>query len=278
MLSSAVIVFREVLEAALVVSILLAATRGLSGRFQWIGGGVATGVLGAVVVAMFAGAISNAFEGIGQELLNACVLFAAVFMLAWHNIWMSSHARELVTNLRSIGSKVSVGSLPFYFLSIAAGLAVLREGSEIVLFLYGLVASGDTATALLTGGVIGLAGGVAVGVLLYLGLLKIPASLLFKVTGWMILLLAAGMAATAAGYLSQSGLLPSYKPLWNTSHILSEQSLFGQLLHIMVGYQARPTAIQLGFYVATLIVIATGMQMVGNRDNRNRSRKELPAQ
>jgi len=100
-LGAGVIVFREVLEAALVVTILLAATRGLLGRNRWIGSGVAAGVLGAVIVAYFAGNIAEAFAGIGQELFNAGVLFIAVLMLAWHNIWMSGHAREMVANLKA---------------------------------------------------------------------------------------------------------------------------------------------------------------------------------
>jgi high-affinity iron transporter len=259
MIGSLVIVFREVLEAALVVTILLAATRGLAGRNRWIGGGVGMGIVGSIIVAYFAGGIADAFEGVGQELFNAGVLLVAVMMLAWHNIWMSSHARHMVTNLKQVSNEVTSGDLPFYFLSIAAGLAVLREGSEVVLFLYGLAAGGSDSAQMSLGGILGLAGGITVGVLLYFGLLKIPTSLLFRVTGWLILLLAAGMAATAAGYLSQSGVLPSYKPLWNTSEFLPEHSIIGQLLHILVGYQARPTAIQLAFYFCTLGLIGSGM-------------------
>ena len=267
MLGSAVIVFREVLEAALVVTILLAATRGLSGRNHWIGGGVAIGIVGALIVAYFAGNIAEAFAGIGQELFNAGVLLTAVLMLAWHNIWMSSHGREMVANIKQVGSKVTSGNLPFYFLSVVAGLAVLREGSEIVLFLYGLAVSGGQIAQMALGGTLGLSGGIAVGIFLYFGLLGIPMSSLFRVTGWLILLLAAGMAATAAGFLSQAGLLPSDQPLWNTSEFLSEHSLIGQLLHILIGYQARPTAIQLGFYFTTLVLIGAGMQMLGKKNN-----------
>lgn len=268
MLSSAVIVFREVLEAALIVSILLAATRGLPGRGRWISGGMAAGLAGAVVVALSAGFITGAFEGTGQELMNAGILLTAVAMLAWHNIWMSRHARELVAHLRDVGARITDGSLPLYFLSVAAGLAVLREGSEVVLFMYGVAASGSSAMAMLSGGVLGVLSGAMIGFLLYRGLLRIPAQWLFKVTGWMILLLAAGLAASAAGYLSQAGVLPSQTPLWNTGHLLSEKSVIGQMLHILVGYQARPTAIQLAFYLVTLALIGAGMKWVGRTERR----------
>jgi len=263
MLSSAIIVFREVLEAALIVTILMAATRGLPGRGRWIGSGLVAGLLGAFIVALFAGTISGAFQGAGQELLNAGILLTAVLMLAWHNIWMSRHARELVAHLKQVGGRITEGSLPAYFLTVATGLAVLREGAEVVLFLYGVAAGGSSGMAMLGGGLIGVACGALAGVLLYFGLLRIPTQSLFRITSWLILLLAAGLAASAAGYLTQAGILPSQEPLWNTGDILSEKSLVGQLLHILVGYQARPTAIQLIFYLITLVSIGVGMKWMG---------------
>lgn len=266
MLGSVVIVFREVLEAALVVSILMAATRGLTGRNRWIGGGVFAGLAGAFIVALLAGAISQALGGAGQEMLNAAILLTAVAMLAWHNIWMARHARDLIAHLKNIGTHVGEGLLPLYFLSVAAGLAVLREGSEVVLFMYGIAASGNSEFSILGGGLIGLLGGMAVGCLLYLGLLRIRPQHLFKVTGWMILLLAAGLAASAAGYLAQAGVLPSQGPLWDTSDLLSEKSMVGQLLHILIGYQARPRPFQLTFYVVTLLLIAAGMWLASGRE------------
>ncbi|EPT8451503.1 FTR1 family iron permease [Vibrio fluvialis] len=270
MLSSAIIVFREVLEAALIVTILMAATKGLPGRTRWIFGGVTAGLFGALAVAFSAGAIASTFEGMGQELFNAGILLTAVLMLAWHNIWMSKHARELVAHLKQVSSKVNEGSLPLYFLSVATGLAVLREGSEVVLFLYGVAAGGDSGISLLTGGIFGVVSGIIAGALLYFGLLRIPTHLLFKVTGWMILFLAAGLAASAAGYLMQAGILTAQAPLWNSSSILSERSIAGQLLHILVGYQARPTAIQLAFYLVTLVLISVGMRWASRSESASR--------
>ena len=135
MLGALIIVFREVLEAGLIIGIVMAATRGVAGRGRWINIGVAAGVLGAAVVAMFAGAISQAFEGSGQELFNASVLAAAVIMLMWHNAWMVRHGREIAEEMRNIGTAVSEGAKPLAALAIVVGLAVLREGSEVVLFL-----------------------------------------------------------------------------------------------------------------------------------------------
>ena len=109
-------------------------------------------MLGASVVAIFAGAISNAFAGSGQELLNATVLIIAVISLTWHNVWMAEHGRELVAELRQVGADVSAGRKPLTALAVVIFVAVMREGSEIVLFLYGIVVAGTSMTSLLTGG------------------------------------------------------------------------------------------------------------------------------
>ncbi len=264
MLAVAVIVFREVLEAALVVGIVLAASQGVPRRGKWVAGGIGCGLLLALTVAGFTGEIASAINGIGQELFNAAVLFTAVLMLGWHNVWMSRHAKEHVVEATRVGREVLAGSRPLYALALVCGLAVAREGSEIVLFVYGIAAAqGGTAFALLIGGAIGLIAGVAVGTGLYLGLLTIPMRHLFTVTSWLILLLAAGMASQGAAFLLQADLLPSLGNLWDTSGILSEQSLIGQALHALVGYVARPTGIQLVFYLGTLVLIAGLMRLFG---------------
>jgi high-affinity iron transporter len=260
-LATALIVFREVLEAALIIGIVAAATRGLAARSRWIAGGIALGIAGAVVVALFADGIANMASGLGQELFNAGVLFAAVLMLAWHAIWMSQHGRELAAHATSVGRAVQEGAAPVVALMVIVLLAVLREGSEVVLFLYGMVAAGGTESSqMLTGGFLGLVLGVAMGFAMYFGLLRIPLRHFFTATNWMILLLAAGLAAQGARYLVQADLLPSLGTrVWDTSHILSEQSLLGQMLHTLVGYDATPSGIQVVFYVATAVLIAAGM-------------------
>jgi high-affinity iron transporter len=265
MLATAIIVFREVLEASLVVGIVLAASQGVPRRGVWVTSGVAAGVLGAAIVAAGAGAIAAAVNGIGQELFNAAILFTAVAMLGWHNIWMNRHGRELAAAAATLGKAVLGGSRPLYALALVAGIAVLREGSEIVLFLYGIaIASGVGGLGMLMGGILGLAGGAAIGAVIYLGLLAIPLRRLFTVTSWLILLLAAGMASQGASFLMQANLLPSLgNNLWDTSSILTENSMLGLLLHVLIGYSAQPAGIQVVFYLATLLVIGTLMRVMG---------------
>ena len=271
MLATAIIVFREVLEAALVVSIVLAATRGVVRRGLWVSGGALAGLLGAALVAWFAEAIAAAASGAGQELFNAAVLFVAVIMLAWHNVWMSRHGRELASSLKTLGAAVRGGTSPMRVLAAVVGMAILREGSELVLFLYGIAASssGD-AGGMLAGTLIGVGAGGAVGAALYLGLLRIPSSRLFTVTGWMILLLAAGMAAQGAAFLVQADILPSLgESVWDTTALLADDGVPGRVLHTLIGYTARPYGIQVLFYLATLGGIIALMRIVnGNASAR----------
>lgn len=263
--STALIVFREVLEAALVVGIVMAGSKGAPRRGLWVGGGILAGAIGACVVAAFASAIQNAAAGIGQELMNAGILFAAVAMLGWHCIWMGRHGREIAQHVSAVSRAVMRGSRPLYALGVVVGLAVLREGSEIVLFLYGIAAGGGAgALAMLGGGVAGLAGGAAVGLAIYAGLMRIPMRYLFAVTTWMIILLAAGMASQGAEFLVQADLLPALgRRLWDTSGILSERQVVGQVLHTLIGYDARPSGIQLLFYATTLLIIGSLTWILG---------------
>jgi high-affinity iron transporter len=273
MLGALVIVFREVLEAGLIVGIVMAATRGVPERGRWVLIGIVGGVLGAAVVAIFAGAISEAFHGSGQELFNASVLAAAVIMLMWHNAWMARHGREIADEMRRVGTAVSEGTKPLTALAIVIGLAVLREGSEVVLFLYGIMASGTSGSALLAGGILGIAAGAAFTALTYFGLLAIPNRHIFSVTSWLIALLAAGMAAQSVQYLNNAGLVVSLdETVWDSSWLLSEGSLLGRLLHILVGYTERPTAMQLLVYVAILIAMYILMRIA-----RPSPRSPLPA-
>ena len=267
MLATAIIVFREVLEAALIVGVVLAASRGVPRRGAWVAGGIAAGVLGAVAVAAGAGTIAAAVAGIGQELFDAAILFAAVAMLGWHNIWMSRHGRELAFAADRLGAAVRAGTQPLWALAFAVGLAVLREGSEVVLFLYSIALAGqDSPGAMAIGGVLGLAGGALSGAAIYLGLARIPLRHLFTVTSWLVLLLAAGLASQGAAFLLQADLLPSLGAnLWDTSSLLTDNSLAGRVLHTLVGYTAQPAGIQLVFYLATLLLIGGLMRALGGR-------------
>jgi high-affinity iron transporter len=269
MFGTALIVFREVLEAALIIGIVGAATRGIAGRARWILTGLALGIVGSLLVAGGAEVLSQLAEGMGQELFNASILGVAVAMLAWHNIWMSVHGRELANNAQKVGGEIRTGAKELSVLLVVVAVAVLREGAETVLFLYGVAVSGDgSAGSMVTGGLIGLAGGIAVGWLLFAGLLRIPLRWFFAATSFLVLLLAAGMAAQAARYLIQANVLPSLaSPLWDTSSFVANSSVAGKVLQGLVGYDAQPAGMQIAFFVTALVGIWAGMAWARRRSS-----------
>ncbi len=259
MFAAALIVFRESLEAALFVGILFAATRGLAGRGRWLASGIGAGVGGAIVLALGAEHIAALADGVGQDLVNAAILVAALAMLCWHAAFGVHHGREAARDGRSLGGAVQRGERAPMALAVAVALAVLREGAETVLFVSGLAGGGDAAQARslwLVGVPLGLAAGTAVGAVAVLGLARVPAHRMFAVTNALIVLLAASIASQLARVLTQSGFVDALgTPLWDSSAWIAQESALGTVLHALVGYDAHPSGLQLLFYVGTVAAI-----------------------
>ncbi len=266
MLASLIIVFREVIEAGLIIGIVMAATRGVPHRGRFVVYGVLAGLVGACMVAAFAGSISAAMQGMGQEWFNVLILSAAVAMLTWHNVWMARHGREIAQHMKHVGAEVMSGKSSLRALAVVIAVAVLREGAEVVLFLYGIAVAGkDSGLSMALGSAGGLALGAALGTLTYKGLVRIHTKHIFRVTGWMIALLAAGMASQAVNYLQQAGIVNVLSQvMWDSSGLLSQGSILGKTLHTLIGYTDQPTALQLVVYGATLAVIFTLMRLFGH--------------
>jgi high-affinity iron transporter len=261
MLASFLIVFREVIEAGLIIGIVLAAARGVTGRLRWVGIGIAGGIVGACLVALFAGKLAAQFEGAGAELFNAAILFLAVTMLTWHTVWMARHARELVGEARGIGAAVASGERGLSALTVVVGIAVLREGSEVVLFLYGISSQGGTSlVSLLAGSFLGAAAGAGLSAVIYFGLVAIPVRRFFAATSGVITFLAAGMAAQAVLFVQQGGYGEVLTDtVWDTSAILPQDSIAGRLLHTLLGYTDAPNGAQLVVYAGTIGLIGALM-------------------
>lgn len=265
MFAAALIVFRETLEAALFVGIIAAATRQLPLRGRWLIGGVATGVAGALMLALMAERVGAWADGIGQDLVNIGILSVALTMLVWHCVWVSTQGRQMATEARALGSSVGSGQRKPWALFVAVALAVLREGAETVLFVAGSLTGSTQAGSgsILLACALGLFAGAAVGLGIYAGLSRIPTQRLFTATNVLIALLAASIASQLARALSQAGLVEhGTTPLWDSSSWLASDSALGTLLHALVGYDAQPSALQLGFYLSVLAGIYFGTRLV----------------
>lgn len=256
MLSALVIVFREVLEMAIILGLLFAATKDVAGCKKWIISGAGLGLLGALLFAWFMETIEAAVDGDGEFIFNAIILALASVLLAWTVIWMSKHGRNMSAELRQAGTSAAEGELPMLSLMLVATAAVMREGGEAVFFLFGAMQMEDDASAMVTGGLMGLVAGAALGIVLYQGLIRIPMQYVFKVMGALLILLAAGMASQAASNLVLVDMLPPIvDTVWDSSFILSDESFVGEVLHVLVGYDAQPSGMQMMVFLLTLGVV-----------------------
>jgi high-affinity iron transporter len=257
MIQIGIVVFRETLEVALVAALLLAATRGIPRRGLWFLTGLAGGAGAAGIVALFAETITEALAGRGQDLFNAAVLSLTVVMVAWTIAWMRKHGATLAREARDAGDRIRSGQAPLYLLAVTVGVAVMRDGSELVVFLTALGLSGQvTAVGILGGFVAGVIAGTIVGALIYFGILRAGIKSIFQLAAILLAFLGAGLAAQAAGFLIAAGWLPPLiDPLWNTSAVLPDESGIGQTAHALFGYISQPSAIQVVIYLAVLAVI-----------------------
>ena len=255
-----VIVLREGFEAALLLGILYAyltkVGRPQSRRYVTAGGVLALGASIAMGVAV--SVISGPLADLGPDVIAIGVIFLAVVLLTWHGWWMGRHAREIRGEVqRRIDEAHARQRL--WLVGLIAFTGVFREGAETVLFLWGLlVQMDDTSSWLaLAGGVAGLVGAAILGWLVFQGGRRLSVQRFFAATSLLLLLLAAGLFSTGVGKLQGLGLLPAGDPVWDTSWLLDDHSALGGVLTGLVGYRARPTALEIIAYGSYIVVAGT---------------------
>ncbi|MFT3928973.1 MAG: hypothetical protein QM709_01645 [Spongiibacteraceae bacterium] len=240
MLSALIIILREVLEAGLIISALLATARikNISPRTLMLG--LFFGIGGALLIANNMVSISNFNDGVGQELLNATLDIGIIAMLAG----------------ASVSNLLDGPPLFGWCAAGAIACAVSREVSEIIIYASSFSASFSAFIPVLIGGTIGTGIGLSIGALLYYFLAYQPSRLALLISSILLALIAAGMGAEAVGYFDQAGLIPAQPPFWNTSSWIAEDSIGGQILHALIGYEATPTLLQLIAYALTFLFIS----------------------
>ncbi|WP_346837675.1 FTR1 family protein [Microbulbifer sp. SAOS-129_SWC] len=260
LLSSVIIILREVLEAAMLLCILLAMSRFMDMRARWFYASLAAGVVGAVAYGHNLGLISNAFDGAGQELSDAALQLAIYLLLL------------LLVPLMVINHYRGSYRLPLLqcAMLLAVALAVLREGSEIYVYLSAFRYQSQLFSGVITGALLGVGIGFSIGALCYYLLLGLPRRYTLLAACILLTLVGAGMCAQAARMLIQVDWLPSQPPLWDTSALLPEESLPGQLLYALISYEASPTPIEVAIYAVSmaLMVLLIGLTFYACRSDR----------
>ena len=255
-----VIVLREGFEAALLLGILYAYLtkigRPQSRRYVTAGGILALGASIAMGVAV--SVISGPLADLGPDVIAIGVIFLAVVLLTWHGWWMGRHAREIRGEVqRRIDEAHARQRL--WLVGLIAFTGVFREGAETVLFLWGLVVQMDDASSwlALAGGVTGLVGAAILGWLVFQGGRRLSVQRFFAATSVLLLVLAAGLFSAGVGKLQGLGLLPAGDPVWDTSWLLDDHGGLGGVLTGLVGYRARPTALEILAYGSYIVVAGT---------------------
>lgn len=256
MLPAAIIVFREILEISLIISIIAASTLGIKNSRKMISLGILIGAVGSGIFAVGIHKLNNLIADIGQEIFNIIILSITILFLSWTLFWMSKHSKKLSSKFKDLGGKVATGTYPIKAIALVIAFTMLREGSEISLFLYSLKVAGNSLNEIIGGGLIGLLLGSSVGMILYFGLIKLKSRILFKITSLLLILLISSLSVELASNLQAANIITVLQdPLWNSSHILSQNSVLGKSLHVLVGYTAKPNGLQLLFYVVTFTVL-----------------------
>jgi len=260
--ASFVIALREGIEAALIVSIVLAYLKQVGAsdrsRLVWWGAGLAvvlSAALGTVI--FFAGA---EFEGTAEEVFEGLVTLAAVGVLTWMIFWMRRQGSRIKSELQEkVDTALVSGGLA---LAGLAFFAVLREGIETALFLFaaakGTAVEGTPAApaAQVFGAVLGLALAVVLGVLLYRGGIRMNLRSFFRVTGLILIVVSAGLFAYSLHELQEAGWLPFLESqAYDLSAILPDDEGLGALLRGLVGYNADPTWLEVVGWASYLVVV-----------------------
>lgn len=257
LLNSVIFILRETLEAALVISVLLAIAAQLHQKPRWLRAGISVGVVGAYLYAANMKQLSAWFDYSGQEVINAALHGAIVVLIAVHgaalgSLWLSDRSGDA-------GLPRDYDWHPIYWVNAAAivSLAVIREGSEIFLYLGGFYPQSPERLAVALGSGIGFGIGLSTGIILYYGLLGLSRRGKLAAFTVLLALFSGNMAAQSSLQLTQADWIPHTRALWDSSGLVSEHSVLGHILYAMFGYEATPSLIQAMSYLAGVVVVAT---------------------
>jgi len=251
LLSAVILTLQETIEAALLISVLLAISTQQNVSLRWLAYALVTGVIGACLYAYNIGPISEWFDYVGQEVVNALIhLLIAVFIVSFigalYKIQLPRHSVK--TNKRFIRL--------FLFCAICSvALAMIREGTEILMYLSGFFQQNDDLQTVITGSSIGIGIGISIGILLFYGVMNFPQRWRLPVAIFLLALFTGNMLSQSILQLTQADWISHAQPLWDTSDWLTEYSITGQLLYALMGYEATPSAAQVTGYLTGIVMV-----------------------
>jgi high-affinity iron transporter len=245
LLTSVIIVLREVLEASLLISILSALSGVLGISRRWVGWSLGFGLAGALIYSFGITSVSDWFDGVGQEVTNAAMQLMIYLLLLLFTLLV----------LRDSGARRLPGRLTMLIMAATVSLAVTREGFEMLIYIYGFSNALPQFMAILMGAVIGAGIGISTGALIYYFVCSLSFRQSLVLGIGLLALVAAGMLSQAVLMLIQADWLPSQVPIWDSSGWLPETSVTGQLLYALIGYEATPSALQAAFYFGGLLLL-----------------------
>jgi high-affinity iron transporter len=242
LLNSVILVLREVLEAAMVVSLFMAFTAVSGHSRSFLVKAIILGLITGAFYAYYLSFISTWFDGVGQEIVNT-VIHIGIYLL------MTAFLFLLAKNILLPNRLVKL------LITLAIILAISRESAEIILYISGFRSDSFLMSSVVTGGMIGLGIGLSCGVFLYHLMIALNPVSAIKLICLLVIMVGGSMMSQATQFLIQADWLPATEPVWDSSHIISEHSLPGQLLYALMAYEATPTLSQLLVYICSLLIM-----------------------
>ena len=262
MFKIAIIIFRECLEIALLLGVILASTRHIKDSRLYVIAGSMIGVVLASVFAFFIRALTQSYGTYGDEIFDSCVILLTTVIISWTVVWMQGYTQKIKNNLGKLSEKITTGTASKMLLIAIVAATILREGAEIILLIYGISSAPLPASEYIIGLAIGSISGFVVGVIIYSGLITLAGKYIFRISTILLILIAAGLASEAAGILTSSGVIEVYREtLWDTSWLVDNSSIVGKLLRITIGYDSKPNGMQIIFYFSSIIFTLTMMKI-----------------
>ena len=266
MLPTYLLSLREGLEAALIIGIVLGAVSKIHRKdlapAVWLGtlSAVAVSILTAIILTSF----GMSLEESAEQIFEGITMLAAAGILTWMIFWMGKQARflksELEDGVNKAAARYAAGKRAVFWLAF---VAVVREGVELAIFITAAFFAGDPSQVMsntiqtLAGTILGIGTAALLGYTLFATTLRLDLRRFFQVTGILLILFAAGLVAHGVHEFNEVGWIPSIvEHVWDMNMILDENSVAGQLLKTLFGYNGNPSLTEMITYFAYIVVVA----------------------